>query len=63
MLVTYNKSSRLANVICSIMGRLFLGSVCGVVSYQGPDNLLEKEKETANPFRVDLETELCPMLV
>ena len=63
MLVTYSRSSHLVIVICSTVGRLSLGSVCGVVSYQGPADLLEKEKRTSNPFKVELETELCPMLV
>lgn len=62
MLVTYNRSSSLANLICSSPGRLCLGSVCGVVSYLGPVALLEKGKETVNPFKVELETALWPVL-
>lgn len=56
MLVAYN-SSRLADAICSTMERLC--GVCGVVSYQGSASLLEEEKGTAKPFKVELETELC----
>lgn len=41
----------------------FAWDVWGAVTSLEPDDLLEKDKGTVKPFKVTLETGLCPMLV